>query len=489
MGLLLLSFFVPFALLLAGFPPFLRFLTRRGNVLDDVHKSPPSRVPAPAGPILFIAALAGELVVAAGYRSPVPLAVLIGAAAAFGVGLWDDIYVLGGRTKPVLLLLAGLAFVAVVLVAPNLYSPALNFPVLGDTNPHFTIYTVLAVVAFPVVANAFNMMDAFNGEISWFTLLTSAALMIGAALHYATTAGFDLARVAATLPLVAVAAAFLVFNRYPSKAFDGDSGSLMFGAMFAGLAITSGVEVAAIIAIVPAILNSFYTLSSVRGFVERRKMTSRPTYLAEDGLLHASLEPGAPSTLVRLLLLDGPLSEKDLVTSIVYLTLLACLFSVAISVLTWVVLVEAGPRLHHRSGGLPPHSGRDLLLLRLRGPSGFDPPHPDGVHRAGSAEAGAHLRAGGAVVRRDDRDDEALRQVEDPDRSQAFILASNSPLVYLTRAGTPSTTFPGGTSFVTTAPMATTLRLPTVTPALITARAPITAPSSMVTPIILLLGG
>ena len=36
---------------------------------------------------------------------------------------------------------------------------------------------------------------------------------------------------------------------------------------------------AAMIAIVPAILNSFYTLSSVRGFVERRKMPTRPTYI------------------------------------------------------------------------------------------------------------------------------------------------------------------------------------------------------------------
>jgi UDP-N-acetylmuramyl pentapeptide phosphotransferase/UDP-N-acetylglucosamine-1-phosphate transferase len=336
-GLLLLSFLVPFALLLVGFPPFLRFLTRLGRVSDDAHKNPPTKVPEPVGPILFLGAVVGELVVAVGFQSLVPVAVVLGAAVAFAVGLWDDLYVLGGKTKPVLLLLAGLAFVGLVLVAPNLYSSALNFPILGDTSPHFTIYTLLAVVAFPVVANAFNMMDAFNGEISSFTLLTSMALLFGVTLHYLATSGFGLARVAATLPLVAVAAAFLVFNRYPSRAFDGDSGSLMLGAMFAGLAITSGVEVAAMIAIVPAILNSFYTLSSVRGFVERRKMASRPTYIGDDGLLHASLEPKAPSTLVRLLLLDGPLSEKDLVTNIVYLTLLAVLFSAAISVLTWVV--------------------------------------------------------------------------------------------------------------------------------------------------------
>jgi UDP-N-acetylglucosamine--dolichyl-phosphate N-acetylglucosaminephosphotransferase len=335
-GLLLLSFLVPLVLLLLAFPPFMGYLARTGHVSDDVHKTPPTKVPEPVGPLLFIAVLIGELIVAAGYRSFVPLALVTGAGIAFAIGLTDDLYVLGGKTKPLLLLLAGVGFVGFVFVESSLYQPVLTFPLLGDTNPHFIIYTLLAIVAFPVVTNAFNMMDAFNGEVSWFTLLTSLALLAGVVLHEAFTAGFSIARVASVLPLVAVATAFLVYNRYPARAFDGDSGSLMLGAMFAGLAVTGGVEVAAMIAIVPAILNSFYTLSSVRGFVERRKMPSRPTYIGSDGLLHASVEKDAPNTLVRLVLLASPLSEEDLVKNIVALAAIACIFSVAISVLTWV---------------------------------------------------------------------------------------------------------------------------------------------------------
>ena len=336
-GLLLLSFVAPIVAVLLGLPPFLRFLTKKGWTSEDAHKSPPTKVPEPAGPMLFLAALLGEMVVAVGFNSWVPVAVILGAAVAFAVGLADDLFVLGGKTKPLLLLLAGVAFVSVVVIIPGLYQPVITFPILGDTAPHFIIYTLLAVVAFPVVSDAFNMMDAFNGEISWFTLLASLALLAGVSIHAAYASGFSLARVGATLPLVAVSAGFLLFNRYPSKAFDGDSGSLMFGAMFAGLAITGGVEIAAIIAIIPAILNSFYTLSSVRGFVERRKMASRPTYIGSNGLLYPSTEPGAPNTLVRLVLLGGALSEKDLVKNLIYLTIVACLFSVAISILTWVI--------------------------------------------------------------------------------------------------------------------------------------------------------
>jgi len=335
-GLLLLSFLAPFLLLVLGLPPYLGLLVRKGRVSDDVHKSPPVKVPEPAGPFLFLGAMTGEIIAAVGFQSWVPVAIMLGSGVAFAIGLWDDLYDLGGKTKPLLLLLAGLAFVGAALLKSNVYQTDLTFPILGDTAPHFFIYTALAVVAFPVVANAFNMMDAFNGEISWFTLLTSLAVLFGVILRELFTTGYSFARVASVLPLVAVATAFLVFNRYPSRAFDGDSGSLMFGAMFAGISIIGGVEIAAMIAIVPAILNSFYTLSSVRGFVERRKMASRPTYIGKDGLLYASPEAGAPTTLTRLVLLAGPLSERDLVKNLVALTAVACLLSAVISVLTWV---------------------------------------------------------------------------------------------------------------------------------------------------------
>lgn len=334
-GLLFLSFLVPLILVILGMPPFLRYLRSKGKVSNDAHKSPAVQVPEPAGPVLFLGAVAGEAVVYLASGSLVPLAVAGAAGVAFFIGLFDDLYVLGGRIKPLLLLFAAAPLI-LILNQPDLYNPVLTFPLLGDTSPHLIIYTVLAILALPIVANAFNMMDSFNGQISWFTLLTSVALLFGVVLHSLSAGGFSEARVASVLPLVAVAAAFLVFNRYPSKAFDGDSGSLMFGSMFAVLTITGGVEVAAIIAILPAILNSFYTLSSVRGFVERRKMATRPTYLGGDGLMHASEEPAAPATLVRLILLAGPLSEKDLVKNVFFLTAFAGLLSAAISVLTWV---------------------------------------------------------------------------------------------------------------------------------------------------------
>ncbi|MBI3858665.1 MAG: hypothetical protein HY296_00275 [Thaumarchaeota archaeon] len=335
--LLASSFIAPLVLLILLMKPYLRFLVRKGKVSEDLHKNPPTKVPEPVGPVLFLAAVAGELVAFAAFGTLVPVALVGAMSVAFAVGLADDLFVLGARTKPLLLVLAAAPLVVASVFQSDLFTPSLAFPILGATSEHFSIYTLLILVSFPVVANAFNMVDAFNGELSGFSILTSVALLSAIALHALATPGFALARVAAAMPLVAVSLGFYFFNKHPSKAFDGDSGSLMLGTMFAGLAITGGVEVAAIVAIMPAVLNSFYILSSVRGFVERRKMGGRPTLIGDDGRVYASEQPSAPVTLVRMILLDGPLHEEDLVRSVLALTSFSAGLSVLTSLMTWVL--------------------------------------------------------------------------------------------------------------------------------------------------------
>lgn len=139
------------------------------------------------------------------------------------------------------------------------------------------------------------------------------------------------------VPLVAVAIAFHLFNRYPAKVFDGDSGSLSLGAMYGAVAFVGGVELAAVVAVIPAIINSFYILASVKRLVEHREIGTRPTYLGDDGKLHATPLAQAPMTLVRMLLLDGALTEREVVKRVLILTAFAALLSVLTSVLTWVV--------------------------------------------------------------------------------------------------------------------------------------------------------
>jgi len=103
------------------------------------------------------------------------------------------------------------------------------------------------------------------------------------------------------------------------------------------LSIVFGVEIAALVALIPAVLNSYYILSSVRGLVERKRIAARPTYLGTDGLLYASTDAKAPTTLARMILLSGALDERVLVRKILALTAYAGLLSVITSAMTWLL--------------------------------------------------------------------------------------------------------------------------------------------------------
>jgi len=112
--------------------------------------------------------------------------------------------------------------------------------------------------------------------------------------------------------------AFYKYHKFPSRIFPGDSGAVMFGATYGVIAIVGQVEVIAAIAILPAIINSFLFLSSVKKIVEHRQIKN-PVKHTDDFMLKSTDENHAPITLVRLLIAKKPLSEKQICDEILKL--------------------------------------------------------------------------------------------------------------------------------------------------------------------------
>jgi UDP-N-acetylglucosamine--dolichyl-phosphate N-acetylglucosaminephosphotransferase len=116
----------------------------------------------------------------------------------------------------------------------------------------------------------------------------------------------------AALPLLFTTIALYRYHKFPSRIFPGDSGTLLIGAMYGAIAVAGNSEVIGAVALLPAVMNSFLFLSSVKKIVEHRQVKSRPTVLMNDFKLIASKEKEAPTTLLRLILAEGPLSEKEI---------------------------------------------------------------------------------------------------------------------------------------------------------------------------------
>jgi UDP-GlcNAc:undecaprenyl-phosphate/decaprenyl-phosphate GlcNAc-1-phosphate transferase len=154
-----------------------------------------------------------------GAVEPGYLAVVLGAAAAFALGLWDDTRSIDVRTK-----FAGQVAIAFCAAAaglqPDWLPPWLGIPV--------------ACLILVASMNSFNLLDNMDGLAAG----TAAIAAIGLALVAGLVPGSGSAVVAAAL--AGACLGFLPFNyrpRRPAALFMGDSGSHMLGFALGGLAL------------------------------------------------------------------------------------------------------------------------------------------------------------------------------------------------------------------------------------------------------------
>jgi UDP-GlcNAc:undecaprenyl-phosphate/decaprenyl-phosphate GlcNAc-1-phosphate transferase len=144
---------------------------------------------------------------------------MVGAIAAFGVGLWDDSRALGEVRK----------FAAQLAVA-------FGAAVAGVRPDWLPIWLSIPAAAFVLVSctNAFNFLDNIDG----LSAGTGAIAATGLALVGGLVSGSGSPVVAAAL--AGACLGFLPFNywpRHPAAIFLGDSGSHMLGFTIGGLAL------------------------------------------------------------------------------------------------------------------------------------------------------------------------------------------------------------------------------------------------------------
>ncbi len=230
----------------------------------DYHKSDRPQIPRPGGPAIVVAIIIGEGVLFALSGSYAILGLILTTAIAGIIGIVDDLRTLGGIAKPALLLVAGIPLVAMELLIPNanVYSPHFYLPLIHHPAHIPIIYPLLVLVAIPVVTNTVNTIDVLNGVVSGFILIACIPVTLDIWFRVLQNQSEPIVLLA-MVPIVAAAGAFFWFHRYPSKIFPGDSGSIALGAAYGTMAIIGGAEVVAVVAILPAILNSYLFLSTM----------------------------------------------------------------------------------------------------------------------------------------------------------------------------------------------------------------------------------
>ncbi|MEM2095945.1 MAG: hypothetical protein QXX19_07000 [Candidatus Caldarchaeum sp.] len=305
--------------------PVSKFVSRKTGCMGlDVHKPNPYPVPKLGGLII-----AGGVM--AGYAAAQPilnntslvLAIYSSTAIASIIGLYEDFREINPVIKPALL-----AFAGVPVVALGVYSPNPFIPFVG--NARLTIvYPVLILIGFAVVCNAVNSIDVLNGSLAYTSLaallpLSTAALLEG-----------KIETLTLCLVLAATLAVFLTVNKYPSKVFAGNIGSLSVGAALTLITITGRLEVVAIVALIPQIMNEFHIIYSMKGLRSAKTAAKRPV-VVDGGVIRASREKDAPITLLRMVSANGPVSEKQAVDRMA----LVSLYSAFLSIITYFFFIR-----------------------------------------------------------------------------------------------------------------------------------------------------
>jgi UDP-N-acetylglucosamine--dolichyl-phosphate N-acetylglucosaminephosphotransferase len=333
---LLVAFIVTFLVM----PYVIRAMRRRGIVGTDVHKIDKPEIAEMGGLGILLGVTVAGLVLFLGsgligfglfdFRILIFLAVLL--IAGF-IGVIDDLKSLGPKVKPILSMLACLPIILYTWIfGPVLglpaYIPTPYLPFLGGTRLTIVYPLILIPLAIAITSNAVNMSDVFNGVMPLTTTIMFVALLIASVFMMAI--GIPEAGLGLMFSSVMIGSllAYYYYNRNPARVFAGDTGSLLVGAAIGAVAIMGRLEIIAIVALLPAIMNAFYSLVSIGGLLERRQMRARPTVFREEGTLSASSDPKAPITLTRLIVARGPLTEQQITLSLATLTFASSILAI-----------------------------------------------------------------------------------------------------------------------------------------------------------------
>ena len=300
-------------------PVAIRLLVAKGMVVPDAHKPEKPQVPRPAGPVIMISIAAAEIVLFILTMNVAVFAILLTTTIAFFVGYIDDSRVMPGWFKPVALLAAAVPLVLLDIYIGNVHGDSLNL-IFGSAYIPL-LYIPLIFVIIPITGNTINSIDVLNGVASGFLIIAMIPLLVSIAIFGSREVFL------AALPLLFATIAFYRYHKFPSRIFPGDSGTLLLGAMYGAVAIAGSSEIIGVIALLPAVMNSFLFLASVKRIVEHREVKARPTTLTNDFKISATNDTAAPATLVRLIVVDRPLGEREIGYQIFKLALFTSLLA------------------------------------------------------------------------------------------------------------------------------------------------------------------
>jgi UDP-N-acetylglucosamine--dolichyl-phosphate N-acetylglucosaminephosphotransferase len=230
-------------------PSLIKYLRKRGIVATDYYKRDLRKIPTGGGILILLSLAAFFGINGLFYLVDIKLfdlkkiewysALVVLYFGSFG--LIDDFWDVGRVSK----IFAPLFFslpLSFVLPYTELYLPFFGYLDIGG------FYLLFMALYVMVVANLVNMHSGFNGMCSGLSSMLMATLLIKSFLVNRGAVFMLSCVLGATI-------GFFWYNKYPSRIFDGNVGSLIMGAAIGVGIITGRFIISGFVMLIPHILN------------------------------------------------------------------------------------------------------------------------------------------------------------------------------------------------------------------------------------------
>ena len=201
------------------------------------------------------------------------LGLVTGGTLIVVLGLVDDYKNLPAKVK----LLGQIVAAMVLVVGFNIKIDVLTNPFGGDYIFLDDWIAIPATIFWIVgLTNTVNLIDGLDGLAAGVSAIASTTILI-----VALKQNFFLVTIL-TAALAGAAVGFLFYNSHPAKIFMGDSGSMFFGYMLAGISVIGAFKSTTTIALTVPILDTTFA-------IVRRYMGGQPIFKPDKGHLHHRL--------------------------------------------------------------------------------------------------------------------------------------------------------------------------------------------------------
>jgi UDP-N-acetylglucosamine--dolichyl-phosphate N-acetylglucosaminephosphotransferase len=324
MYILISTLIISFLVSIVSIPVLIRKFSLAGITGVDVHKSDKPSIPEMGGLAIVAGFIAAVLfliaLVTLSTTGLIPevvqldsltqiLAVMTTVLIIAVIGIFDDLVSMRQSVKAILPIFA--SFPLVVIAAGH---PYITLPFLGSLYLPFIYPLILIPLAITIFSNLTNMLAGFNGLEAGMGIVACSTLSI-VAWHYG--------RADALIILLSMCGAllgFLYYNKYPARILPGDVGTLSIGAVIASAAIIGNFETAAVIVMIPFIID--FGIKAKNKFPKEVSSTK-----ISNGKLSCPKVLGLPSLIMSVF---GGIKETNLVAMLLGLELICGLVALSI---------------------------------------------------------------------------------------------------------------------------------------------------------------